>query len=88
LWLRVPFEKPVFAFFPPDDHLEVRRRTQVPAHLEQHDVIQLIIAAGSMLPHIDQLVGIILVSQKTAAAGRLGIIAESEFGCQRHLRFA
>ncbi len=58
------------------------------AHLEQHDVVELVVAAAACLPEIHQFVGILLVGEKTAAARRLRPIGEAKFPGKRHLRFA
>ena len=38
-----------------------------------------------VLPHVDKLVGIIFIGQKTTTTGRLGIIVKTKLGSQRHL---
>ena len=61
---------------------------EVAPHLQQHDVIQLILPLAARLPQVGQPPGVGLVGEKTAAPGRLGIVGETEPLRQGHLGLA
>ena len=59
-------EKVILAILPRNDELEVRTRPQMAAHLEKHDVIELVVTGTAGLPQILELHGVLAVGEKTA----------------------
>ncbi len=86
--LLVAGKKIVLSLFAADNELEVGSRSNVPAHLQQHDIVHLVFARAASLPQVDQFARIGLVSQEAATAGRGGVVLKTEFFCQLHLGFA
>ena len=78
----------VFAFLARDDEFEGLFGAYVAANLEQHDVVEFVFAPAAVVPQVTQLDRIALIGQKTAAAGRLRVLLETELARQRHLRLA
>ena len=58
------------------------------AHLQQHDVIEFVLAGTACVPQVAQFHGITLIREKTAATGRLRIVGKPVVCSQRHLWFA
>ena len=60
----------------------------MPAHFQQHDVVQLVAALVAGLPQIGELAGVGFVGQEAAAAGGLGVVLQAETARQLDLRLA
>ena len=66
--LAVAAQVAVLAFFASDDDLEVRPRPDVPADLEQHDVVEVVVAPAPARPQIGELGGVLGVREEAAPA--------------------
>ena len=86
--LSIPLEEVVLAVVSRDDHFEVRRRTQVTADFQQHDVVEAVIALAARLPQISELRRVFRIGEKAASAGRLRELFEAEAVGEFDLRFA
>ena len=84
----VAAEEIVLPLLAPDDELEVGTRAQVPAHLEEHDVVELVVAPAAALPEIRELRGVLPVGEEAAPPGRLGVVLEAEVGREGELGLA
>jgi hypothetical protein len=86
--LAIAVEKIVLALVAADDELEVRARAQMAPDLEQHDVIELVVPGAARGPEVGELVRVLLVGEKAAAARGLGVVGEAVLRGERHLRLA
>ena len=66
----VAAEELALTFLATDDEFEMRSRAYMPANLQQHDVVELVVLAVVRLPQVDQFARVMLVGEETAAAGR------------------
>ena len=86
--LPITVQVAVLAFLAPDDELEVRPRPEVAPDLEQHDVVEVVVALAPALPEIGKFRGVLAIGQEAAAPGGLGVVGETEVLGKRHLRLA
>src|SRR5262245_22644810 len=84
----IPLEEIVFTVVATDDQLEPVRRSQMSTDLEQHDVVEAVVAFAARAPQIRELRRVFFVGQETASAGRLRVFGEPEAMCEFDLRFA
>ena len=66
----------------------MRAWAQVPADLEQHDVVEFVVFVAAPRPQVRQAARVIGVGQEAAAAGRLGVVRVAMLFGQGDLRFA
>ena len=83
--LTIPLHEPAFALLPGDDHLEMGSRAQVPPHLEQHDVVELVAFFPPGAPEIGEFRRVVRIGKEATAPRGLRVVRDTKAGRQFHL---